>query len=58
MGDLLPDLGTLLLILTLLLTGLILVFETLERRREVRSRERYLDDIAREYADYQRLGWF
>jgi hypothetical protein len=54
----LPDIGNLLLAITLLFGALIVVFETLERRRESRNERLLLDEIAREYAHYQRLGYF
>lgn len=58
MMDLLPDIGDLLLIITLVFGALIIIFETLERRRESRREDLLLDDIAREYAAYRRLGQF
>ena len=58
MQELLPDFGDLILLIALLFGALIVVFETLERRREQRNRHLLLDEIAREYEDYQRLGWF
>jgi hypothetical protein len=58
MQDFLPDFGDLLLCIALLFGVLIAVFETLERRREHRNEHLLLDEIAREYADYQQLGWF
>ena len=54
----LPDLGDLLLIVAVLFAGLILLFETLERRRESRQELLYLEEIAREYALYRSLGRF
>ncbi len=56
--QLLPDIGDLLLLIALLFGALIAVFETLARRQEHRDRTLLLDDIAREYADYHRLGYF
>lgn len=58
MPSLLPDIGDLLLTIALLFGGLIVVFETLERRRESRDENLMLDEIAREYAAYRRLGHF
>lgn len=58
MDLLLPDIGDLLLIITLVFGGLIVIFETLERRRESRDEHLLLDEIAREYAAYRRLGHF
>jgi hypothetical protein len=54
----LPDIGDLLLMITLLFGALIVIFETLERRRETRNENLVLDEIAREYALYRRLGHF
>jgi hypothetical protein len=54
----LPDIGNLLLIITLVFAALIVIFETLERRRESRNELIQLEKIAREYADYHRLGYF
>jgi hypothetical protein len=58
METLLPDIGDLLLAITLAFSGLIIIFETLERRRESRDRDLLLEEIAREYAHYTRLGHF
>jgi hypothetical protein len=58
MRDLLPDFGDLILCIALLFGVLIVIFETLERRREHRNEHLVLDEIAREYADCRRLGWF
>jgi hypothetical protein len=54
----LPDIGDLLLTIALLFGALIVIFETLERRRENRNEHLLLDEIAREYAAYRRLGHF
>ena len=54
----LPDFGDLLLYIALLFSALIIIFETLERRRETQEERRLLDAIAREYADFRRLGHF
>ena len=51
MQDLLPDFGDLILCIALLFGVLIVIFETLERRREHRNEHLVLDEIAREYAD-------
>ena len=56
--QLLPDIGNLLLGITLLFAALIVVFETLERRRESRNEQLLLEEIAREYAHYRQLGHF
>ncbi len=58
MHELLPDFGDLILYIALLFSGLIVVFETLERRREHRNEQIHLEEIAREYADCSRLGYF
>lgn len=58
MQTLLPDFGDLLLTIALLFGALIVIFETLERRRENRIENLLLEEIAREYADYRRLGHF
>jgi hypothetical protein len=58
MQDFLPDFGDLILSIALLFGALIVVFETLERRRERRNEHLVLDEIAREFADCQRTGWF
>jgi hypothetical protein len=54
----LPDIGNLLLAIALTFGALIVIFETLERRRESRDEHLLLDEIAREYAHYRRLGHF
>lgn len=58
MPSLLPDFGDLLLTIALLFGTLIVIFEALERRRERRNEDVLLDEIAREYADSCRLGFF
>ena len=52
----LPDIGDLLVWIALLFTALIVVFETLERRREGRRELRILDAIDREFREFTRLG--
>lgn len=52
------DIGDLLLAIALVFSALILIFETLERRREKRNEEILLEAIAREYAAYRQLGHF
>jgi hypothetical protein len=52
----LPDIGTLLFLLTLLFTSLIVLFETLERRREARRQQLLLGEIEREYRAFRSLG--
>ena len=52
----LPDIGDLLVLIALLFTALIVLFETLERRREGRREQRILDAIEREYHLFTRLG--
>lgn len=52
----LPDIGDLLLLITVLFTALILLFETLERRREGRREQLILDAIEQEYHAFRRLG--
>ena len=52
------DFGDLLLTVALLFGALIVIFETLERRRESRDEDILLEQIAREYAAYRRLGHF
>jgi len=46
------------LTIALLFGALIVVFETLERRRESRQELVLLEEIAREYAACRRLGQF
>jgi len=52
----LPDIGDLLVLIALLFTALILLFETLERRREGQREQRILDAIEQEYHAFTRLG--
>jgi len=52
----LPDIGDLLVLIAVLFTALIVLFETLERRREGRREQRILDAIEREYHAFTRLG--
>jgi hypothetical protein len=52
----LPDIGDLLVCITLSFAALILLFETLERRREGRREQRILDAIEQEYHHFRRLG--
>jgi hypothetical protein len=52
----LPDIGDLLVTIALLFTALIMLFETLERRREGQREQRMLDAIEREYRAFRRLG--
>jgi len=54
----LPDIGDLLVLITVSFTVLILLFETLERRREGRREQRILDAIEQEYHLFRRLGQF
>lgn len=52
----LPDIGDLLVIIALLFTALIVLFDTLERRREGLREQRMLDAIEQEYHAFRRLG--
>jgi hypothetical protein len=52
----LPDIGDLLVLIALLFTALIVLFETLERRREGRREQLILDAIEQEYHAFRRLG--
>ena len=52
------DIGDLLLAIALVFGALIVIFETLERRRESRHELLMLEEIAREYAAYRQLGHF
>jgi len=52
----LPDIGDLLVLIALLFTALIVLFETLERRREGQREQRILDAIEQEYHAFTRLG--
>ena len=54
----LPDIGDLLVAIALLFTGLIVLFETLERRREGLREQRMLEAIEREYQTFRQLGQF
>ena len=54
----LPDFGDLLLYIALLFSALIVLFETLERRREGIAERHVLEAIAQEYADFTRMGHF
>jgi chloramphenicol 3-O-phosphotransferase len=52
----LPDIGDLLVGITVLFTGLIVVCETIASRREGRREQRMLDAIEEEYRAFRRLG--
>ena len=52
----LPDIGDLLVVITVLFTALILLFETLASRREGQREQRMLDAIEEEYQAFRRLG--
>jgi hypothetical protein len=52
----LPDIGDLLVLIALLFTALIVLFETIERRREGRREQQILDAIEQEYHAFRRLG--
>ena len=52
----LPDIGDLLVVITVLFTALILLFETLASRREGQRQQRMLDAIEEEYQAFRRLG--
>jgi protein-S-isoprenylcysteine O-methyltransferase Ste14 len=52
----LPDIGDLLVTIALLFTALIILFDTLARRRENQREQRLLDAIEEEYRAYCRLG--
>lgn len=57
MAALLPDLGDLLLAVTVFFGAMIVIFECAERRRETRREQRILDAIEREYeAFFQTAG--
>ena len=58
MQELLPDFGDLVLYISLMFSALIIVFETLERRRERRNHHLEIENIGREYTDLHRLGYF
>jgi hypothetical protein len=52
----LPDIGDLLVAITLVFTALILLYETLESRRAGQREQRMLDAIEEEYQTFCRLG--
>jgi len=52
----LPDIGDLLVSIALLFAALIVLVETLERRREGQREQRILDAIEQEYHAFRRLG--
>jgi hypothetical protein len=52
----LPDIGDLLVVIALLFTALILLFETLQTRRDGQREQRMLDAIDEEYRAFRRLG--
>jgi hypothetical protein len=52
----LPDIGDLLVIIAVFFTAFIVLFETLERRREGLREQCLLDAIEREYNAFRRLG--
>ncbi len=52
----LPDIGDLLVGVALLFTALILLFGTIESRREALREQRMLDAIEEEYRAFCRLG--
>jgi len=54
----LPDIGDLLVIVAVFFSALIVLFETLERRREGRREQRLLDAIEQEYNAFRHLGQF
>jgi hypothetical protein len=56
MRFLLPDIGDLLVIITVTFTALIVVVETMERRREGLREQRILDAIEREYQAFRQMG--
>ena len=51
-----PDIGDLLVLIALLFGALIVLFETLERRRDGQREQRMLDAIEKEYEAFRRLG--
>jgi hypothetical protein len=55
---LLPDFGDLLFFIAVLFGLLIVLFETLERRREGRKEQLLLQAIDREFQTFTRLGRF
>jgi len=56
MGIRLPDFGDLVFSIALFFALMIVLFETLERRREGRREQRILDAIDQEYRTFRRLG--
>jgi hypothetical protein len=52
----LPDIGDLLVVITVLFSALIVLFETLASRREGQREQRMLDAIEEEYQAFRRLG--
>ena len=52
----LPDIGDLLVIIALLFTALIVLWDTVERRREGLREQRTLDAIEQEYHAFRQLG--
>jgi hypothetical protein len=52
----LPDIGDLLVVITVLFSALIVLFETLASRREGQRQQRMLDAIEEEYQAFRRLG--
>lgn len=51
-----PDLGDLLLALSIFFASMIVIFECLERRREGKREQRLLDAIEREYQTFFHVG--
>ncbi len=51
-----PDIGDLLVLIALLFGALIVLFETLECRRDGQREQRMLDAIEKEYEAFRRLG--
>ena len=52
----LPDIGDLLVIIAVFFGAMIVLFETLERRREGQREQRLLDAIEQEYNYFRSLG--
>jgi hypothetical protein len=52
----LPDIGDLLVLIALLFSGLIVLFDTLACRRDGQREQRMLDAIEEEYQAFRRLG--
>jgi hypothetical protein len=52
----LPDIGDLLVITAIFFSAMIVLFETLERRREGQREQRLLDAIEQEYNYFRSLG--